>query len=56
MMALGVPRCMPVITRGEIRQTGLLPKYLVHPGSLLERVKREDMRIKIIDLGEGSLS
>lgn len=54
MMTLGLPGCVPVITRDDLHQTDSLPKYLVISGSLLEYVKREDMRIKIIDLGEGS--
>ena len=55
MMTLGLPQCVPVITLDKLHQTDSLPKYLVLSGSLLECVKQEDMRIKIIDLGEGSL-
>lgn len=56
MMALGVPQCVPVITRDHKHQMDSHPKYLVIPGSLVEYVKLDDMRVKIIDLGEGSLS
>ena len=55
MMALGVPQCVPVITRNHLDQTDSHPKYLVLPGSLVEFVKQDDLRIKIVDLGEGSL-
>jgi len=55
MTALGVPRCVPVVTRDQLHQTHLHPKYLVIPGSLVECVKQDDLRIKIFDLGEGSL-
>jgi len=55
MMSLGVPRCTPVITRDQLHQTNSHPKYLVMPGSLVECVKEDDLRIKIIDLGEGTL-
>jgi hypothetical protein len=59
-MIPGRPQCVPVLTRDKLHQTDSLPKYLVRPGSLLEYLKRglklEDMRIKIIDLGEGSSS
>ena len=54
-MALGIPHCIPVLTLDEKHQTDSLPKYQVVPASLLRYVKPEDMRIKIIDLGEGSL-
>ena len=55
MMTLGLPQCVPVFTRDNLHKTDSLPKYLVLSGSLLECVEQEDMRIKIIDLGEGSL-
>jgi len=55
MMTLGLPQCVPVVTRDQLRHTDSLPKYLVLPGSLVECVKQDDIRIKIIDLGEGSL-
>jgi hypothetical protein len=54
-MTLGVPQCVPVFTRDQLHQTDSLPKYLVLPGSLVECVKQDDLRVKIIDLGEGSL-
>jgi hypothetical protein len=58
MKTLGVPECSPLIILDKLDQADSLPKYLVSPGSLLERVKRglkrEDMRIKIIDFGAGS--
>ena len=56
MITLGVPHCVPVFTRDHRHQTDSHPKYLVLPGSLVGRVKPDDMRVKIIDLGEGSLS
>jgi len=54
-MALDVPRCVPVIPRDQLHQSGSLPRYLVLPGDLVECVKGDDTRVKIIDLGEGSL-
>ena len=54
-MALGVPRCIPVITRDQLHRSDSHPKYLVIPGNLVECVKQDDLRVKIIDLGEGSL-
>jgi serine/threonine-protein kinase SRPK3 len=55
MITLGVPpHCVPVVTRDQLRQTDSLPKYLVFPGNLVDLVKQDDMRVKIIDLGEGS--
>jgi hypothetical protein len=56
MMTLGVPQCVPVITRDQRHHTDSLPKYLVIPGNLAECVKQDDMHIKIIDLGEGSFT
>ena len=56
MMTLGLPQCVPAFARDQLHQTDSLPKYLVLPGSLVESVEPDDMRIKIIDLGEGSLS
>jgi len=53
MRAVGLPKCEPVLTRNGLRQTDSLPKYLVFSRSLVKRVKRGDLRIKIIDLGEG---
>jgi hypothetical protein len=53
-MALGVPQCVPVITRDKAHQTDSLPKYLVIPGILVDCVKPGDTRVKILDLGEGS--
>ena len=54
MMALGVPQCVPVITRDQAHHTDSLPKYLVIPGILVDCVKEGDTRVKILDLGEGS--
>lgn len=54
MMTLGVPICVPVFTRDRLHQNDSFPKYLVHPGNLVECVKQDDLRVKIIDLGEGS--
>ena len=54
-MTLGVQEFVPVLTRDPLHQTDSLPKYLVLPGSLIECVKQDDFRIKLIDLGEGSL-
>ena len=53
MMTLGVPQCVPVFARDRLHQVDSLPKYLVLPGSLVEHVKQDDLRVKIIDLGEG---
>ena len=55
MTALGVPQCVPVVTRDQLRQTDSHPKYLVIPGDLVKCVNQDDLRVKIIDLGEGSL-
>lgn len=55
-MTLELPQCVPVFTRDRLHQTDSLPKYLVLPGNLVDCVKQEDLRVKIIDLGEGSLS
>ena len=55
MLTLGMPEFLPVLTRDRLHQTDSLPKYLVYPGSLAGRVKHDDVRIKIIDLGGGSL-
>ena len=54
VMALEVPVCVPVLTQGPQHHTDLLPKYLVIPGNLVDRVCHEDMQVKIIDFGEGS--
>ena len=54
-MTLGLPKCAPVITLDRKHQTNSHPKYLVFSGSPIKSVKREDVRIKIIDFGEGSL-
>ena len=55
MVTLGLLRCVPVFTRDRVHQSDSLPTYLVIPGSLVECVGQDDTRIKIIDLGEGSL-
>ena len=55
MMTLDPPQCVPVFTRDHLNQTDSLPKYLVLPGNLVQCVKQDDLRVKIIDLGEGSL-
>jgi len=54
MMALDLPQRVPVFTRDQLYQSSSLPKYLVHPGSLVECVGKDDICIKIIDLREGS--
>jgi len=56
MMTLGPPQCVPVFTRDQLHQNISHPKYLVLPGSLIERVNQDDMRVKIIDLGEAFFS
>ena len=53
---LGTPRCVPVLTRDQSHQSELFPKYLVVPASLEERVNLDDLRVKIIDFGDGSSS
>jgi hypothetical protein len=55
MMTLGVPQCVPVFARDQRHHTDSLPKYLVIPGDLTDCVEQDDMHLKIIDLGEGSL-
>ena len=55
MLNLGLPEFLPVLTRNRLHQTDSLPKYLVYPGSLAGRVKYDDVHIKIVDLGGGSL-
>ena len=54
MMTLDPPQCVPVFTRDQSHQSDSLPKYLVLPGNLVECVKQDNMRVKIIDFGEGS--
>lgn len=56
MMALEVPRCVAVLTRDPQHHTDLLPKYLVIPGNLMDYVRQEDMKVKIIDFGEAFFS
>ena len=56
MNRLGFPDCVPVFTLDHRHQTDALPKYLVIPGSLFRCVDQNDMRIKIVDFGEGSSS
>ena len=53
MMALDVPQCVPVFTRDQRHYSNSLPRYLVIPGNLVECVDRENVHIKILDLGEG---
>jgi hypothetical protein len=53
MMALDVPQCIPVFTRDQRHHSNSLPRYLVIPGNLVECVDRENMHIRILDLGEG---
>jgi hypothetical protein len=55
-MALSSPECVPTITEDPQDQTDTFPKYRVFPRSLLDLVKLDDLRIKIIDFGEGSSS
>ena len=52
---LGTPFCEPLITEDHRRQTESLPKYVVIAAKLEDHVKRDPLRLKIIDLGEGSL-
>ena len=53
---LVTPRCVPVLTQNPQDQADTLPKYLVRSAELLEVVEEDDLRIKIIDFGEGSSS
>ena len=53
MVTLRVLQCVPVFARDQQRHMGSLPKYLVIPGDLAECVERDNMRVKIIDPGEG---
>jgi len=53
---LGRPESEPLFTQDQSHQTESLPKYLVYPASLEKHVKLDDLRIKIINFGEGSLS
>ena len=55
MNTVGLPECVPVFTQDRLRQTDSLPKYMVCPGNLVDHVRQDNLRIKIIDLGEGSL-
>ena len=50
MKTLGLPECVPVLTRDYARLTDSLPKYLVHSGDLEGCVELGDLRIKLIDL------
>ena len=54
MDILGLPNAVPVFTRDRPHQSNSLPKYLVLSESLTERVKEDDLRVKIIDFGGGS--
>lgn len=56
LRTLGFPECVPVFTLDQSNQTESLPKYLVISGSLVGCVKRDNLRVKIIDFGEGSSS
>ena len=53
MQFVGLPKCVPALIRGRPDQPDSLPKYLVFSRDLVKRMKRDDLRIKIIDLGEG---
>ena len=55
MNAVGLPYCAPVLLRDLTYPTDSFPKYLVVSGNLVESVDPDDLRIKIIDFGEGSL-
>ena len=55
IITLGEPRCVPVLARDQLHQTDSLPKYLVSSGSPEDCVKQGDLRVKLIDLGGGSL-
>lgn len=54
MQFIGLPRCVPVLIRDRPHQPDSLPKCLVFARELVRRVKRDDVHIKIIDLGGGS--
>ena len=53
MNALGAPTCTAVLTRDQMDQTDSLPRYVVAPENLLCRVQKDNLRIKITDLGGG---
>ena len=55
MNFFGLPKCVPVFIRDQPYQSDSLPKYLVLSGTLINRVEQDNLRIKIIDLGRGSL-
>lgn len=52
-LTLGSPECVPTLTQNLQSQMNMLPEYLVRPGNLSDFVTRDNLRIKIIDLGEG---
>ena len=54
LMALGMPKCVLVFVLDQPHQLEFLPKYLVSPLDLTRCVKEDDLRVKIMDLGEGS--
>ena len=54
MRLVGLPKCVPVLIRNRAYQTDSLPRYFVFSRNLVKRVKRDALRVKIIDLGEGS--
>jgi len=54
MSIMGLPNSLPVFTQDLPYQSDSLPKYLVLAEGLVECVARDDLRIKIIDLGGGS--
>jgi len=53
MRAVGLPKSILVLVRNRAHQTDSLPKYLVFSRYPVKNVKRDDLRIKVIDLGEG---
>ena len=55
MLTVGYPKCVLVSIRGGPHQTDSFPKYQALPSNLVECVKHDYLRVKIIDLGEGSL-
>ena len=56
MNIVGLPKCVPALARDQSYQTDSLPKCLViSRDDLVEYVRLDDLRIKIIDLGGGSL-
>ena len=55
MNIFGLPESVLVFTRDRFYQSDSLPKYLILPVSLVKCIKEDDLRIRIIDFGGGSL-